>query len=219
MEEFLKNTVIFDHPLIKHKVTHLRDVNTGSKEFCELVTELTTLMGYETLRDLPLKNITVQAPLRTFESPVLAEDFTIVPILRAGLGMVDGLRALSPTAKVGHVGLYRDEETLEAKQYYFKLPQDVTDGPVIIVDPALATGATAVAAVDLIKKTGCKDIKIMCIFSSIVGIKAVYNAHPDVKIYTACYSDEPLNEKGYIYTAAGDAGDRICGTVSYKPKA
>lgn len=218
MEKYLENTVIFNHPLIAHKVTHLRDVNTGSKEFCELVTELTMLMGYEALRDLKLKDVMVQAPLRTFESPVLAEDFTIVPILRAGLGMVDGLRALSPTAKVGHVGLYRDEETLEAKQYYFKLPADVTEGQVIIVDPALATGATAVAAIDLIKKAGCSRIKVMCIFSCATGIKAVHEKHPDVPIYTACYSDEPLNEKGYIYTAAGDAGDRICGTVSYKPK-
>ena len=216
MEDFLKNVTIFDHPLIKHKVSHLRDVNTGSKEFCELVTELTALMGYEALRDLPTKDVTVQAPLRTFASPVLAEDFTIVPVLRAGLGMVEGLRFLSPTAKVGHVGLYRDEVTLEAKQYYFKLPVDAADGEVIVVDPALATGATAVAAIDMLKKAGCKRIKFMCIFSSATGIKAVHDAHPDVTVYTAAYSDEPLNEKGYIYTAAGDAGDRVCGTVSYK---
>ncbi len=217
MEQFLINTVIFDHPLIAHKVTHLRDVHTGSKEFCELVTELTMLMGYEALRDMPTKNITVQAPLRTFESPVLAEDFTIVPILRAGLGMVDGLRALCPTAKVGHIGLYRDEETLEAKQYYFKLPVDVASGEAIIVDPALATGATALKSVELLKEAGCDRIKIMCIFSSATGIKLIHEKFPEVPIYTAAYSDEPLNEKGYIYTAAGDAGDRVCGTVSYKP--
>ncbi len=217
MEKFLERTCILDHPLIRHKVTHLRDVHTGSKEFCELVTELTVLMGYEALKDLKLKDVTVQAPLRTFESPVLAEDFTIVPILRAGLGMVDGLRMLSPTAKVGHVGLYRDEETLEARQYYFKLPVDVAEGQVIIVDPALATGATAVAAIDLIRKAGCERIKMMCIFSSATGIRLVHDKYPEEPIYTAAYSDEPLNEKGYIYTAAGDAGDRVCGTVSYKP--
>jgi len=216
MEKFLENTVIFNHPLIAHKITHLRDIHTGSKEFCELVTELTQLMGYEALRDMPTKDIMVQAPLRTFLSPVLAEDFTIIPILRAGLGMVDGLRSLCPTAKLGHIGLSRDEETLEAKSYYFKIPVDAVNGEVIIVDPALATGATAVAAIDLLKKAGCKRIKFMCIFSSATGIKAVHDAHPEVTIYTASYSDEPLNEKGYIYTAAGDAGDRVCGTVSYK---
>lgn len=215
MEDFLRNTVIFDHPLIKHKVTHMRDVNTGSKEFCELVSELTTLMGYEALKDLTLKNIMVHAPLATFESEVLAEDFTIVPILRAGLGMVDGLRALSPTCKVGHIGLFRDEVTLQPVQYYFKLPPDAKDGQVIIVDPALASGVSCKAACDLIKEAGCTRIKIMCIFSSEVGIRLVHEHHPDVTIYTACYAPGPLNEKGYIYTAAGDAGDRICGTVSY----
>lgn len=218
MTSFLDNTVIFNHPVIDHKVTHLRDVHTGSKEFCELVNELTMLMGFEALKDLPTRNITVQAPLRTFESPVLAEDFTIVPILRAGLGMVDGLRSLCPTAKIGHIGLYRDEVTLEAKQYYFKLPVDVTEGQVILVDPALATGATAVASIDLLKKAGVKKIKFMCVFSAAQGIKAIHEKHPDVTIYTACYSDEPLNDKGYIMTAAGDAGDRVCGTCSYKPR-
>ncbi|MBR7040351.1 MAG: uracil phosphoribosyltransferase [Clostridia bacterium] len=217
MDSLLKNTVIIDHPLIAHKVTHLRDVYTGSKEFCEMVNEITMLMGYEALRDLSLKNVSVTAPLRTFDSPVLAEDFTIVPILRAGLGMVDGLRSLSPTAKVGHIGLYRDEKTLEAKEYYFKLPADADKGQCLIVDPALATGATAVAAIDLLKSVGVTRIKFMCIFSSLTGISAVHSKHPDVAIYTASYSDEPLNDKGYIYTAAGDAGDRICGTVSYKP--
>ena len=218
MQEFLKNTVIFDHPLIKHKVTHLCDVNTGSKEFCEIVNELAMLMGYEALKDLPTKNIEVQAPLEKISSPVLAEDFTIVPILRAGLGMVDGLRSLCPTAKVGHIGLYRDEETLEAKQYYFKLPVDAADGEVVIVDPALATGVSAVAAIDLVKKAGCKRIKFMCIFSCPQGIENIYKHHPDVQIYTAKYSNRPLNEKGYILDAAGDAGDRVCGTCSYKPQ-
>ena len=213
-----KNLTVFDHPLIKHKVTHLCDVNTGSKEFCELVSELAMLMGYEALKDLPLKEIEVQAPLQKITSPVLAEDFTIVPILRAGLGMVDGLRSLLPTAKVGHVGLYRDEVTLEACQYYFKLPVDVADGEVIIVDPALATGVTADAAVKLCKEAGCTRIKIMCIFSCDQGVSLLEKHHPDVHIYTANYSSAPLNDKGYILTAAGDAGDRVCGTVSYKPQ-
>lgn len=218
MDEFLKNVTIFDHPLIKHKVSHMRDVHTGSKEFCELVNELSMLMGYEALKDLPLKTVTVQAPLQMVDTEVVAEDFTIVPILRAGLGMVDGLRQLFPTCRVGHVGLYRDEETLEPKTYYFKLPVDAANGQVIIVDPALATGVSAEAAIQMIKDAGCKRIKLMCIFSAKQGLELVYKNHPDVQIYTACYSDQPLNEKGYILTAAGDAGDRVCGTVSYNPE-
>lgn len=218
MEDFLKNVTIFDHPLIKHKVSHLRDVNTGSKEFCELVEELAMLMGYEALKDLPLKEIEVQAPLQKVKTEVIAEDFTIVPILRAGLGMVDGLRSLYPTCSVGHVGLYRDEETLQPHTYYFKLPVNAPKGQVIVVDPALATGVSADAAIRMIKEAGCTKIKLMCIFSAKEGIELVYKNHPDVQIYTACYSDAPLNEKGYILTAAGDAGDRVCGTVSYNPQ-
>ena len=218
MEELLKNLIIFDHPLIKHKVSHLRDVHTGSKEFCELVGELATLMGYEALKDLSLKTIKVQAPLQEVETEVVAEDFTIVPILRAGLGMVDGLRRLYPTCRVGHVGLYRDEETLQPKTYYFKLPVDAADGQVIIVDPALATGVSADAAIQMVKDAGCTRIKLMCIFSAKEGIELVHSRHPEVPIYTACYSDQPLNDKGYILTAAGDAGDRVCGTVSYNPE-
>ena len=218
MEEFLKNVTVFDHPLIKHKVSHMCDVNTGSKEFCELVNELAMLMGYEALKDLTLKDVEIQAPLQRITTPVLAEDFTIVPILRAGLGMVDGLRSLAPTAKVGHVGLYRDEETLQPVTYYFKLPVDAADGWVIIVDPALATGVSADAAVKYCKEAGCKRIKVMCIFAAKQGLELMYKNHPDVHIYCANYSPEPLNEKGYILTAAGDAGDRVCGTVSYKPR-
>ena len=218
MEDFLKNVTVFEHPLIKHKVSHLCDVNTGSKEFCELVSELATLMGYEALKDLPLKNVEVQAPLSKISTPVLAEDFTIVPILRAGLGMVDGLRMLCPTAKVGHVGLYRDEETLQPVTYYFKLPVDVTKGQVIIVDPALATGVSADAAIKYVKEAGCTRIKMMCIFAAKQGLELLYKNHPDVQIYAANYSPEPLNDKGYILTAAGDAGDRVCGTCSYKPQ-
>lgn len=218
MDEFLKNVTIFDHPLIKHKVSHLRDVHTGSKEFCEIVNELSMLMGYEALKDLPLKTVTVQAPLQMVDTEVVAEDFTIVPILRAGLGMVDGLRQLFPTCRVGHVGLYRDEETLEPRTYYFKLPVEAADGQVIIVDPALATGVSADAAIQMIKDAGCKRIKLMCIFSAKQGLELIYKNHPDVQIYTACYSDQPLNDKGYILTAAGDAGDRVCGTVHYNPE-
>jgi uracil phosphoribosyltransferase len=216
--KYMENVTVFDHPLIRHKVTHLCDVNTGSKEFCEIVSEITTLMGYEVLKDLPTKMVEIQAPLSKFESPVIAEDFTIVPILRAGLGMVDGLRSLLPTAKVGHVGLYRDEETLQPVQYYFKLPVDVTEGEVIIVDPAFATGVSAEATIKLLKEAGCKRIKFMCIFSCDQGIEFVHSRHPEVPIYAAYHSTYPLNEKGYIIDAAGDAGDRICGTVSYKPQ-
>ena len=172
MEAYLSNLTVFNHPLIKHKVSHLCDVNTGTKEFSELVKELAMLMGYEALKELKTKDVEIQAPLQKIITPVLAEDFTIVPILRAGLGMVDGLRELSPTAKVGHIGLYRDEETLKPMTYYF---------------------------------------------ASEVGIKLLYEKHPDVKIYAANYAPGPLNENGYIPTAAGDAGDRLCGTVSYKP--
>ena len=216
--KYMENVTVFDHPLIRHKVTHLCDVNTGSKEFCEIVSEITTLMGYEVLKDLPTKMVEIQAPLSKFESPVIAEDFTIVPILRAGLGMVDGLRSLLPTAKVGHVGLYRDEETLQPVQYYFKLPVDVTEGEVIIVDPAFATGVSAEATIKLLKEAGCKRLKFMCIFSCDQGIEFVHSRHPEVPIYAAYHSTYPLNEKGYIIDAAGDAGDRICGTVSYKPQ-
>ena len=216
--KYMENVTVFDHPLIRHKVTHLCDVNTGSKEFCEIVSEITTLMGYEVLKDLPTKMVEIQAPLSKFESPVIAEDFTIVPILRAGLGMVDGLRSLLPTAKVGHVGLYRDEETLQPVQYYFKLPVDVKEGEVIIVDPAFATGVSAEATIRLLKEAGCKRIKFMCIFSCDQGIEFGHSRHPEVPIFAAYHSTYPLNEKGYIIDAAGDAGDRICGTVSYKPQ-
>ena len=208
---------ILNHPLIQHKISRLRDKNTGTAEFRSLVEEIAMLMGYEALKDLKTKNVPIQAPLADFDSPVLAEDFTIVPILRAGLGMVEGLRRLSPTAKVGHIGLYRDQETLKPVTYYYKMPVDITAGPVMIVDPALATGGSVDAAIDYLKKEGCQDIKVMCIFASDVGVKLLYEKHPDVKIYAAKYIPGGLNKDGYIVTAAGDAGDRICGTCSYKP--
>lgn len=217
MEAFTKNLISFnDHPLIQHKVTHLCDIRTGSKEFCEIVDELTMLMSFTVLNDLKTKMISIQAPLADMESPVLAEDFTIVPILRAGLGMVDGLRRLSPTAKVGHIGLQRDEKTLQPITYYFKLPVDVTKGPAIIVDPALATGGSVDAAIRYLREAGCQKIKVMCIFASDVGVKLLYEKHPDVMVYAARYIPGGLNKDGYIVTAAGDAGDRVCGTCSYK---
>ena len=210
MEDFTKNVTSFgDHPLVAHKVTHLCDINTGSKEFCEIVDELTMLMGYEALKDLKTKEVPIQAPLADFDSPVLAEDFTIVPILRAGLGMVEGLRRLSPTAKVGHIGLYRDQETLKPVTYYYKMPVDITAGPVIIVDPALATGGSVDAAIEYLKKEGCTNIKVMCIFASDVGVKLLYEKHPDVKIFAAKYIPGGLNKDGYIVTAAGDAGEKV----------
>lgn len=216
--EYLSNLTLFTHPLIKHKVSHLCDVNTGTKEFGELVRELAMLMGYEALKELKTKDVEIQAPLQKIVTPVLAQDFTIVPILRAGLGMVDGLRSLSPTANIGHIGLFRDEETLKPKTYYFKLPVSAADGPVIVVDPALATGGSADAAIQFVKDSGCTDIRFMCIFASGVGVKLLYEKHPDVKVYAANFDPAPLSPEGYIYTAAGDAGDRLCGTVSYKPQ-
>lgn len=211
------NLYVFDHPLIKHKVSLCCDVNTGSKEFVELVNEITMLMGYEVLKDLKTKTVEIQAPLQKIQTEILDEDFTIAPILRAGVGMVDGLKALYPKAKVGYIGLYRDEETLLPHTYYFKMPVDVASGPVVLVDPAFATGGSAESAVQFLKEAGCKNIVFMCIFAARQGVELLVKKHPDVKIYAANYSDEPLNEKGYIMSAAGDAGDRICGTVSYKP--
>ena len=212
MSDFMKNVTVFDHPLIAHKITHLRDINTPTKEFREIVSEVAMLMGYEAFRDIKTREIEVQAPLAKVMSPVIDEKITIVPILRAGLGMVDGLTALFPNAKIGHIGLYRDEETLEPREYYCKLPLDAVDGQAIVVDPALATGGSAAAAITFIKEKGFKNIKFLAMIASPEGLKRVYDAHPDVKIYVACYSNAPLNEKGYIVNAFGDAGDRIFGT-------
>ncbi len=212
MENFMKNVTVFNHPLIAHKITHLCDVSTGTKEFREIVSELAMLMGYEAFRDLPTTQVEIQAPLSKFMSPVVNENITIVPILRAGLGMVEGLVALFPKARIGHIGLYRDEETLEPHEYYCKLPKEAPDGQVIVVDPALATGGSAAAAIDFIKQRGCKNIKLLSLIAAPEGIRRVTQAHPDVKIFVAHYADAPLNEKGYIVTAFGDAGDRIFGT-------
>lgn len=217
MESFEKNLTSFDdHPLVQHKITKLRDINTGSKEFGEIITELTIMMGYEALRDLRTEDVEIEAPLTTMKSPLLAETITIVPILRAGLGMVDGLRMLLPTARVGHVGLYRDQETLKPVTYYFKMPVNMEEYPAIIVDPALATGGSIDATINYLKEAGYRRIKVMSIFASDVGVKLLYENHPDVKIYAAKYIPEGLNKDGFIVTAAGDIGDRINGTYGYK---
>ena len=212
MKKVTENVISFeDHPLVAHKITKLRDINTGSKEFGEIVTELTIMMGYEALSDLEMTTVEVEAPLTTMESPILNETFTIVPILRAGLGMVDGLKTLLPTARVGHVGLYRDQETLKPVTYYYKMPE-----PAIVVDPALATGGSIDATIDYLKKDGFKNIKVMSIFASDVGATRLLEHHPDVQIYTAIYIPGGLNDDGFIVTAAGDIGDRINGTYGYK---
>ena len=208
----MSKVTIFDHPLIHHKMAILRDKRTSSKQFRELVEEISTLMAYEAMRDLPLKEVEVETPLIKSKFKMIAgKKLAIVPILRAGLGMVDGILALVPSARVGHIGLYRDEETLEPHEYYCKLPADVADRQVILLDPMLATGGSASAAVQFIKDKGCTSIKLMNIIAAPEGIARVQKDHPDVDIYCGCL-DEGLNENGYILPGLGDAGDRIFGT-------
>lgn len=208
----MPKVVILDHPLIQHKLTYIRDINTGTKEFRELVDEVATLMAYEITRDLPLTEKEIETPVRKGMSNVLAgKKLGIVPILRAGLGMVEGVLNLIPAAKVGHVGLYRDPETLEPVEYYVKLPSDVSERDLILVDPMLATGGSAIEAVNSLKKRGAKSIRFMCLIAAPEGVKAMTDAHPDVDIYIAAL-DEKLDEKGYIVPGLGDAGDRLFGT-------
>jgi uracil phosphoribosyltransferase len=208
----MKNVKLLDHPLLQHKLTHLRMKETGSKEFRELVREVAMLMAYEVTRDLPLEDVEIETPVaKTTSKVVSGKKVAIVPILRAGLGMVDGVLELIPVAKVGHIGLYRDEETLQPVEYYCKLPQDITKRTVIITEPMLATGGSVVAAVDLLKQRGITDIKIMCLVCSRQGLDVVIKHHPDIEIYTTAI-DEHLNEVGYITPGLGDAGDRIFGT-------
>ena len=209
---------VLNHPLITHKLTQMRNKNTCTKDFRENLDEIAELMAYEVCRDLPTRSVDIETPIGPCTGYELAKEVVIVPILRAGIGLLDGIRRLVPTAKVGFIGLYRDEETLEPKTYYFKLPVDVTEGQVVIVDPALATGGSADAAIDFIKKEGCTRIKFMCIFASEIGVKLLAKKHPDVHIYCARYIPGELDEHGYIPTAAGDAGDRINGTYSLKHK-
>ena len=209
----MSNVIVCDHPLVQHKISLLRDKNTGAKEFRELVQEIAMFMCYEATRDLPLKQVQIETPLGLADSNIISgRKVAFVPIMRAGLGMMEGALALVPAAKVGHIGLYRDEETLEPHEYYCKLPKDTLDGQVIVVDPALATGGSASAAIRFIKERGFKRIKLLSLIGAPQGVKRVTEDHPDVKVYVAHYADAPLNEHGYIVTAFGDAGDRIFGT-------
>lgn len=203
---------VLDHPLLQHKVSKVRDVNTGVKEFRELVKEIAMLMVYEVTRDLPLKEIEVQTPITKAKTNVISgKTLGIVPVLRAGLGMVEGVLNLIPSAKVGHIGLYRDPETLEPVEYYCKLPSDLEEREIIILDPMLATGGSASDAVSMIKKRGCKNIKLVCIIAAPEGVQAVVDAHPDIDIYVAAV-DAGLNDHAYIVPGLGDAGDRLFGT-------
>ena len=207
------NVVIYDHPLIRHKIAILRDEKTSMKEFRELVEEITTLMTYESLKDgVPTTEITVKTPLETCTQQVVSDNsIVIVPILRAGLGMVNGIHVLFPSARVGHIGLYRNEETLEPCEYYCKLPDGIEDKLVLLVDPMLATGGSACDAIAMLKKRGCKNIKFMAIIGAPEGVSRVAETHPDVNIYVSTM-DRCLNEHGYILPGLGDAGDRLFGT-------
>mgnify|MGYP002735331928 FL=1 len=206
------NVFIFDHPLIQHKISLLRDKRTTTKEFRELVGELAMLMAYEVTRDLPLKEVEIETPVAIAKTKVLAgKKLAIVPILRAGLGMVDGMLNLIPMAKVGHIGLYRDPNTLEPVEYYCKLPDDVTEREIVILDPMLATGGSASAAVSFLKERGISHIKIMCLIDAPEGIERLQRDHPDVPIFCAA-KDPKLNEHAYIVPGLGDAGDRLFGT-------
>ena len=203
---------VFDHPLIQHKLSIMRNKETGPKEFRELLTEISTLMAFEVTRDLPLKTVTVETPICKTETSIIAgKKLAIVPILRAGLGMVDGIRILVPTAKVGHIGLYRDPNTLEPVEYYCKLPADIEEREILLVDPMLATGGSASAAIGFIKRRGCTNIKLVDLIAAPEGIAKVQRDHPDVDIFVA-HVDEKLNEHGYIVPGLGDAGDRLFGT-------
>ncbi|MBQ6899981.1 MAG: uracil phosphoribosyltransferase [Firmicutes bacterium] len=203
---------VFDHPLIQHKVSLMRKTDTNVKEFRELAKEVATLMGFEATRDLPLKEVEIETPMCKAKVHMLeGEDIAIGPILRAGLGFVDGMLALVPNAKVGHVGLYRDPETHEPVEYYCKLPVDIEKRKIFVVDPMLATGGSAVAAIDFIKQRGGKDIVFMCLIAAPEGLKVLEEAHPDIDIYIASL-DERLNENAYILPGLGDAGDRLYGT-------
>jgi len=207
-----ENVFIFDHPLIQHKISHLRDKNTCTKEFRELVSEIAMLMAYEVTRDLPMKEVDIETPVAVAHTKILAgKNIAIVPILRAGLGMVDGMEKIIPNVKVGHIGLYRDPVTIEPHTYYSKLPEDITEREVILLDPMLATGGSASAAITYLKQQGISGIKFMCLIAAPEGIKRITEDHPDVKIYCAA-KDERLNEHSYIVPGLGDAGDRIFGT-------
>lgn len=213
MEGFELSTLhIMDHPLIQHKLSIMRDKDTGSKDFRELLKEIAMLMAYEVTRDLPVQEVEVETPIcKTKQKMLAGRKLGVVPILRAGLGMVDGVMSLIPAAKIGHVGLYRDPETLEPVEYYCKLPVDAEERELIIVDPMLATGGSSSAAINFLKKRGCTHIRLMCLIAAPEGVKRVQEEHPDVDIYVAAM-DECLNEHSYIVPGLGDAGDRLFGT-------
>ncbi len=203
---------VIDHPLIQHKLTIIRDKNCGTKVFREVVDEIAMLMAYEISRDLPVEEVVIETPMvKTTQKMLSGKKVALIPILRAGLGMVDGILQLLPAAKVGHVGLYRDEETLEPHEYFVKLPVDIDNRQLLVVDPMLATGGSAVMAIDALKKRGASNIKFVCLVAAPEGVKVLQEAHPDVDIYTAAL-DERLNEQGYIVPGLGDAGDRLFGT-------
>lgn len=204
--------VIINHPLITHKISRLRDQNTGTGEFRQLVSEIAMLMGYEAFRDLPTELVEIETPIEKADVPVISgKKMAVVPILRAGLGMVDGILKLVPNAKVGHIGLYRDEETHEPHEYFCKLPSPIEERTIVLLDPMLATGGSAVEAVNFIKARGGKNIKFLCIIAAPEGLKKLQEAHPDIQIYIG-NMDRELNERAYICPGLGDAGDRIFGT-------
>lgn len=208
----MDNVKIMDHPLIQHKISRLRDEHTGTNEFRTLVEEIAMLMGFEALRDLPTEEIEIKTPIETCMSPVIAgKKLAVVPILRAGLGMVGGILSLVPSAKVGHIGLYRDPETHEPHEYYCKLPEPIDQRTILVVDPMLATGGSGSEAIDFIKQHGGKNIKFMCIIAAPEGLERLRNDHPDIQIYVG-HVDRQLNEHAYICPGLGDAGDRIFGT-------
>ena len=208
----MENVFIMDHPLIQHKITHIRDEKTGTNEFRQCIEEIAMLMGYEALRDLPLEDVEVKTPIEICKSPMIAgKKLAVVPILRAGLGMVNGILALVPSAKVGHIGLYRDPQTHEPCEYYCKLPEPIDQRTIVVVDPMLATGGSGADAVSMIKKHGGKNIKFMCIIAAPEGLERLHKEHPDIQIYVG-HLDRCLNDHAYICPGLGDAGDRIFGT-------
>lgn len=208
----MEQVYIMDHPLIQHKISRLRDRSTGTNEFRKLVEEIGILMGYEALRDLPLEDVTIDTPIETCRTPMLTgKKLAVIPILRAGLGMVNSILTLVPSAKVGHIGLYRDPDTHEPHEYYCKLPESISERVAVLVDPMLATGGSAEAAIDFIKAKGGKTIKFMCIIAAPEGLERLHKAHPDVQIYCG-HVDRCLNCNAYICPGLGDAGDRIFGT-------
>ena len=208
----MENVYIMEHPLIQHKISMLRDKNTGTNEFRKLVEEIAVLMGYEAFRDLPTEDVEIETPIETCKTPFISgKKLAVIPVLRAGLGMVNGILTLVPSAKVGHVGLYRDPVTHEPHEYYCKLPESINERINVIVDPMLATGGSATAAITMLKEKGAKKIHFMCIIASPEGIEKMHEVHPDVDVFVGALDDH-LNEHGYIVPGLGDAGDRIFGT-------